>query len=125
MMSFTKFYSAIVEGKAYYRAVRGHVMAYEIFCRIKLKIIQSWARERLSLQDLDDKVQFFHDPFADKHNKTVHIKISEQVLQLLQILKESVIINGSTRSSVQTQSIHIGQHIWSLLKLCLTSSEPT
>ena len=36
-------------------------------------------RERSSLQDLNDEVQFFHDPFADKHNKTVDIKISEQV----------------------------------------------
>ena len=32
---------------------------------------------------------------------------------------------NSTISSVKTQTIHIRQHIWSLLKLCLTSSEPT
>ena len=27
--------SAMMEGKAYYQAVRGHVMAYEALCRIK------------------------------------------------------------------------------------------
>ena len=30
--------SAMVEGKAYYRPVRGHVMAYEALCRIKWKL---------------------------------------------------------------------------------------
>ena len=73
--------SAMMEGKAYYRAVRRYVMAYEALCRIKWKLFQSWARERSSLQDLDD------DFFADKHNETVDIEISEQVLQLLQTLK--------------------------------------
>ena len=29
--------SAMMEGKAFYRAVRGHVMAYEALCRIKWK----------------------------------------------------------------------------------------
>ena len=105
--------SAMMEGKAYYRVVRGHVMAYKALCRIKWKLFQSWARERSSLQDLDDEVKLLHDLFADKHNERVDIEISEQVLQLLQTLKESVIKNGfnSTRSSVKTQTIHIGQHM--------------
>ena len=34
---------AMMEGKAYHRAVRGHEMAYEALCRIKWKL---WARER-------------------------------------------------------------------------------
>ena len=35
-----------------------------------------------------------HDLFADKHNETVDIEISEHVLQLLQTWEESVITNG-------------------------------
>ena len=69
-------------------------MAYEALCRIKWKLFQSWARERSSLQDLDDEVKLLHDLFADKHNGTVDIEISEQVLQLLHTLKKSVITNG-------------------------------
>ena len=69
-------------------------MAYEALCRIECKLFQSWARERSSLQDLDVQIKLLHDLFADKHNETVDIEISEQVLQLLQILKESVITNG-------------------------------
>ena len=46
------------------------------------------------MQDLDDEVKLLHDLFADKHNETVDIEISEQILQLLQTLKESVITNG-------------------------------
>ena len=91
--------SDIMEGKTYYRAVRGHVMAFEALCRIKWKLFQSWARERSSLQDLDDEVKLLHDLFADKHNGRVDIEISEQVLHMLQTLKESVIKNifNSTR----------------------------
>ena len=63
-------------------------MAYETLCRIKWKLFQSWAREILSLQDLDDEVKFLHDLFVDKHNETVYIEISEQVLQLLQTLEQ-------------------------------------
>ena len=83
--------SAMMEGKAYIRAVRGHVIA---LCRIKWKLFQSWAREILSLQDLKDEVKLLHDLFEDTHNETVDVKISEQVLQLLQTLRESVITNG-------------------------------
>ena len=87
--------AAIMEGKAYYRAFWDmYVMAYEALCRIQRKLFQSWARERSSLQDLDDEVQFLHDHFADKHYETVDVEISEQVLQLLKTLKESVIKNG-------------------------------
>ena len=57
-------------------------------------LFQSWARERLSLQDIKDEVKLLHDLFEDKHNETVDVKISEQVLQLLQTLRESVITNG-------------------------------
>ena len=88
------FANAMMEGKTYYRAVRGHVMAYEALCRIKWKLFQSWAGKRSSLQDLDDEVKLLHDLFADKHNETVDVEISEQILQLLQTLKESIIING-------------------------------
>ena len=49
--------SAMMEGKTYYRAVRGHVMAYEALCWIKRKLFQSWARERSSLQDLDNEIK--------------------------------------------------------------------
>ena len=84
----------MMECKAYYRAVRGYVTANEALCRIKWKLFQSWARERSSLQDLDDEVKLLYDLFADTHNETVDIEIGEQVLQLLQTLKESVITNG-------------------------------
>ena len=47
--------SAMMEAKAYYRAVWGHVMAYEELCWIKRKLFQSWARGRSSLQDLDNE----------------------------------------------------------------------
>ena len=90
----TKFYKCYNGGKAYYRAFRGHVMAYEALCRIQWKLFQSWARERSSLQDLDDEVKLLHDHFADKHYETVDVEISEQVSQLLQTLKETVIKNA-------------------------------
>ena len=51
----------MLEGKAYYRAVRGYVMAYEALCQIKWKLFRSWAGERSSLQDLDDEVKLLHD----------------------------------------------------------------
>ena len=86
--------SAMMEDKSYYRAVRGHVMAYGALCRIKWILFQSWARERSSLQDLDDEIKQLHDLVVDKHNETVDIEICEEVLQLLQTLKESVIKNG-------------------------------
>ena len=38
--------SAVMEDRAYYGAVRGHVMAYRALCRIKWKLFQSWAREK-------------------------------------------------------------------------------
>ena len=86
--------SAMMEGKAYYLTVRVHVMAHDTLCRMKWKMFQLWAREKSSLQDLDDQVKLLHDLFADKHNETVDVEISEQVVQLLQTLKESVITNG-------------------------------
>ena len=86
--------SAMMEGKAYYLAVRGHVLAHDALFRIKWKIFESWARKKSSLQDLDDEVKLLHDLFADKHNETVDVEISEQVLQLLQTLRERVITNG-------------------------------
>ena len=46
------------------------------------------------MQDLDDEIKLSHNLFADKHNETVDVEISEQVSQLLQTLKESVITNG-------------------------------
>ena len=115
----------------YYRAVRGHVMAYEALCRIKWKLFQSWAGKRSSLQDLDDEVKLLHDLFADKHNETVDVEISEQILQLLQTLKERVIINrlwiqfNKIFSENPNYSYCLTHIIWSLLKLCLNSSEPT
>ena len=104
--------SAMMEGKAYYRAFRGHVMAYGALCRIQWILFQSWARERSSLQDLDDEVKLLHDHFKDKHYETVDVEISEQVLQLLQTLKESIIKNGLwIQFNKRTQTIHISQHI--------------
>ena len=61
---------------------------------VKWKLFPSWARERSSLHDLDDEVKLSHDPFADKHNETVDMEISKQLLQLLQTLKDSIITNG-------------------------------
>ena len=71
--AFSESKSAMKEGKAFYRALRGHVMAYEALFRIKWKIFQLWARVRSSLQDLDDEIKLLHDIFADKHNETVWI----------------------------------------------------
>ena len=74
----------MMEGKSYYRNVRGHVIAYEALCRIKCKLFQSWVRESSSLQDLDDDVKLLHDLLADKDNETVDTEISVQILELLQ-----------------------------------------
>ena len=50
--------SDMMEGKAYIRAVRGHVMAYEALCRIKWKLFQSWARKDHHCKALKMKLKF-------------------------------------------------------------------
>ena len=57
---------AMLEGKAYYRALRGHQLTYEAMYRIKWASFRQWVEGRIDLEDLDEQNMSMRELFRNK-----------------------------------------------------------
>ena len=99
---------AVMEGKAYYRAVRGNMLAFETHHRVKWDPFRGYVGDRYPAE-VDEQASIIHDLFQEKD---ANDEISQaEVKKLSDILLLPEIADLSTL----TQTTKFGRPIWSLL----------
>ena len=95
--------NAIMEGKAYYRAVRGHTLAYEALWRIRWKLFEAWLEE--STQKLDDNTDI------DKVVSLLNTKQSRYDEATKEAVEHSasILLNGSTMKLLEEFNIKFAE----------------
>lgn len=63
--------STVLDGKAYYRAVRGHLLTYEALWRLKWRMFQTWLQNKneADLRDLEPALQDVSEAFEAKADR--------------------------------------------------------
>ena len=108
---------AMLEGKAYYRAVRGHFLAYEALFRLKWNKFKEWLQDKSEQapdEELWQKVSQVEENFQSDEHEQSAVLIEE-------ICKRKKSLQKCSNLKMKThliQTLFIGKHTWTWLKYC-------
>ena len=108
---------SMLEGKAYYRAVPGHCIAYEALFRLKWNKFKGWLQDKSEQapdEELWRKVSQVEENFQSDEHEQSAVLIEE-------ICKRKKSLQKCSNLKMKThliQTLFIGKHTWTWLKYC-------